>query len=200
MTYQPADGVDLYWVPLGAGEPLPVTRLSGRAFEHLAARRHHRDPVALFHAALLVYVEGVRTAIEMAPAWGNKVAERGVTLTGPVGLHGLGRSRYFRYEVRRWRGGSIPDIRFAVGGPVRVASDRQVATRLLDAVPDFPTATWGRDELRAGEMWNSNSLAAWLLERAGIDASQIAPPSGGRAPGWSAGVVVARRASGNENK
>jgi hypothetical protein len=42
-------------------------------------------------------------------------------------------------------------------------------------------------------MWNSNSIIAWLLERAGIDAAAVAPPSGGRAPGWAAGVAVARR-------
>lgn len=195
MPEPPTSGVDLYWVPLGAGEPLPVTRLSGRAFERLAARRAGRPPAALFHAALLVYVDSVRFAIEMAPAWGNPVADRGVVLTGPVGLPGLGRSRYFRYEVRCWRGGWIPDLDHAVGGPVRVSADPDVARRLLDAVPQFPTATWGRDSLRAGEMWNSNSLAAWLLERAGLDASGLGPPSGGRAPGWSAGVVVARRAS-----
>ena len=52
---------------------------------------------------------------------------------------------------------------------------------------------WGRDELRAGEMWNSNSFIAWLLARSGIDTDTIRPPDNGRAPGWEAGLVVARR-------
>ncbi len=42
-------------------------------------------------------------------------------------------------------------------------------------------------------MWNSNSVIAWLVARAGLDAEAIQPPTGGRAPGWNAGFVVARR-------
>jgi hypothetical protein len=41
-------------------------------------------------------------------------------------------------------------------------------------------------------MWNSNSTIAWLIARAGLDAESIQPPAGGRAPGWRAGVAVAR--------
>jgi hypothetical protein len=57
----------------------------------------------------------------------------------------------------------------------------------------MPTPAWGRDELHTGEMWNSNSFICWLLVRGGLDASAIHLPAGGRAPGWHAGVVVARR-------
>jgi hypothetical protein len=53
----------------------------------------------------------------------------------------------------------------------------------------------GRDELHAGEMWNSNSLISWLLVRSGHRAGPIRPPAGGRAPGWSAGLTVAARAT-----
>jgi hypothetical protein len=42
-------------------------------------------------------------------------------------------------------------------------------------------------------MWNSNSLVSWLLARSGVDVEAVALPAGGRAPGWSAGIVVARR-------
>jgi hypothetical protein len=42
-------------------------------------------------------------------------------------------------------------------------------------------------------MWNSNSIVAWLVARAGLDADAIVPPMGGRAPGWNAGLLVARR-------
>jgi hypothetical protein len=52
---------------------------------------------------------------------------------------------------------------------------------------------WGRDELGTGEMWNSNSVIAWVIARSGIEAQSIQPPQGGRAPGWRAGVVVASR-------
>jgi hypothetical protein len=42
-------------------------------------------------------------------------------------------------------------------------------------------------------MWNSNSIIAWLLASAGFDVPAIRLPARGRAPGWSAGLVVARR-------
>ena len=42
---------------------------------------------------------------------------------------------------------------------------------------------WGRDELHAGEMWNSNSLIAWLLARSGHHPDAIEMPARGRAPG-----------------
>ena len=46
-------------------------------------------------------------------------------------------------------------------------------------------------------MWNSNSLTAWLLSRRGHDpaAPGLQPPAHGRAPGWSAGLIVAARAN-----
>jgi hypothetical protein len=48
----------------------------------------------------------------------------------------------------------------------------------------------------AGEMWNSNSVIAWLLARSGLPIDVIRPPAGGRAPGWQAGVAAAHRPPG----
>jgi hypothetical protein len=42
-------------------------------------------------------------------------------------------------------------------------------------------------------MWNSNSVIAWVIANSGIDTESIRPPAGGRAPGWQAGLEVARR-------
>lgn len=42
-------------------------------------------------------------------------------------------------------------------------------------------------------MWNSNSVIAWLLAQSGLPTEAIRPPAGGRAPGWQAGLVIARR-------
>lgn len=81
----------------------------------------------------------------------------------------------------------------AGGHSVRLTDDPCVAQRVLDLVRDVPTPVWGRDELDAGEMWNSNSLSSWLIVRSGLDAESIEPPAGGRAPGWDAGLVGARR-------
>lgn len=189
----PPASVDLFWLPLGAGDDTHCVRTNGRLFEALAARRDHRPRSDLFHAALVVAVGGVEWAIEMGPAWGSAEPHRGVVCHGPVGARWLGRSRFFRYEVRCSGGGTIPDLAEAVESPRRLSSDEARAELLLTLAPAFPTATWGRDELGAGDMWNSNSLVAWLLARSGHDLSTIRPPRGGRAPGWSAGLVVAAR-------
>ena len=189
----PVGGVDLYWLPLGAGDRFPVVRWSGRAYEALTARRQRRDRCDVYHAALEIRIGERRYVVEMTPAWGAGGQERGTVASGPVGLRALGRSRYFRYEIHRWREGSIPDIAEAVGGAQRVTDDAEAARRLFDLVPAFPTATWGRDELGTGDMWNSNSLVAWLLARSGIDLHEVRTPRHGRAPGWYAGLEIAGR-------
>ena len=103
--------------------------------------------------------------------------DRGVVAEGSVGLAWLGRSRLFRYEVHRWKYGVIADAAEAVDSPQRLSNDRDLAQRVLDLVPAFPTCTWGRDDLVAGEMWNSNSLTSWLLARSGHDTKGLEPPS-----------------------
>jgi hypothetical protein len=184
-------GVDLYWLPLGAGGH--SVRLNGRVFEAVAARLERRPACDLYHSALEVRVPEGRFVIEMTPIADDNGAQRGVVAEGVVGSRRAGRFRMFRYEVRRWCDGVIPDVREAVESPRRLSDDPCVAQRVLDLVPDVPTPVWGRDELGAGEMWNSNSLISWLISRAGLRGESIQPPAAGRAPGWDAGLVVARR-------
>ncbi len=183
--------IDLYWLPLGAGGH--SVRLNGRIYEAIAAAAGRRPRCDLYHAALVVRDGDGRYAIEMTPAWASARPDRGVVAGGAVGSRTAGRWRLFRYEVRRWRDGVIPDLAEAVDSPRRLSTDAAAARRLLALVPDVPTPVWGRDELRAGEMWNSNSLVSWLLARSGLDVDAIRPPPGGRAPGWDAGLAVARR-------
>ncbi len=187
-----AAAVDLYWIPLGAGGH--CVRFNGRVFEAVAAARQHRSRCALYHAALIVELDGARYTIELAPSWNADTASRGVVCTGAVGSRRLGRWRLFRYELRCWRGGSIPDLQYAVGGPRRLSSDHVVVERLLGLVASVPTPVWGRDELACGDMWNSNSVIAWVIAGAGIPTDRIGPPAGGRAPGWNAGLAGARAA------
>jgi len=130
--------------------------------------------------------------IEMTPIRDGEGRQRGVVATGAVGSRWAGWPRVFRYEVRCWCGGSIPDVGEAVESPRLLTADLESAQRVLDAVPQVPTLVWGRDEWGAGEMWNSNSLIAWLIARCGLPTESIHPPAGGRAPGWHAGLVVAR--------
>ena len=182
--------VELLWIPLGAGQH--VVRLSGRAFEALTAFVQRRPACDLYHSALVVTVAGCRCVIEMTPVPDNDGDQRGVAAEGAVGSEWLGKFRVFRYEIRRWINGVIPDAdRATTTTCLQIASVD--AQRLLDIVSVVPTPVWGRDDLDAGEMWNSNSVTSWILQRGGLDTTQLAPPSGGRAPGWNAGLVVAAR-------
>jgi hypothetical protein len=194
----PLPGIDLYWLPLGAGGR--SVRLNGRVFEAVVAGLERRERRDLYHSALEVHVPGTRFVVEQAPAWPRDGVDRGVVAEGAVGARAAGRLRLFRYEVRRWRDGTIPDVGEAVESPLRVGDDVDHARRLLELVPQVPTPVWGRDELRAGEMWNSNSLISWLLARSGLDVEAIRTPAGGRAPGWRAGIVVARREQADEHR
>lgn len=181
--------VDLYWIPLGAGGH--SVRFNGRVFEAIAALRDRRERCDLYHSALIVELDGERYAIEVAPSPNSDESSRGVVATGAVGSRCLGWWRLFRYEVRCWRGGSIPDLADAVGDAQRITTHPCVARRVIAALPAIPTPVWGRDELHTGEMWNSNSVVAWVIATAGIPTDQLQPPPRGRAPGWSAGVAVA---------
>ncbi len=160
------------------------------------AARHRRARLCLYHSGLVVRLGGDTFAIEMTPVWAVSEPNRGVVAEGPVGMRSWGRSRLFRYEIRAWRDGIIPDLAAAVDSPRRLSSDDGMARRVIELAASFPTATWGRDEQRTGEMWNSNSLTSWLLAGSGhdTDAPSARPPAGGRAPGWGAGLAVAARA------
>jgi hypothetical protein len=183
--------VDLYWLPLGAGGH--SVKWNGRIYEAVKARLDGRRPLALYHSALQVHRGPDTYVIEQAPEPDLTGESRGVVAEGPVGARWAGRFRIFRYEIRVWRGGHIPDVAEAVDSPRRLSTDATVARRVLDVAKEIPTPVWGRDELGTGEMWNSNAVIAWILSTSGIDAASIQPPRAGRAPGWRAGVVVAGR-------
>ena len=183
----------LYWIPLGAGGS-GFVRLNGRIYEGVAARLQHRRAMALYHTALQVEVPEGRFVLEtMWPSPDANTNSRGVVVQGPVGSRRLSLIRTFRYEVRRWHNGVLPDADEAIGGPQRVSGEIEQARRLLDLVPSVPALTWGRDQLKTGEMWNSNSVISWLLVGSGVAMDSIHPPNGGRAPGWDSGITIAER-------
>jgi hypothetical protein len=183
--------VDLYWLPLGAGGHF--VRLNGRAYEALMARIERRRAYDLYHSALQVEIGDATFVIEQTPVPDLSGEQRGVAAAGSVGTRWADRFRIFRYEIRLWLNGHIPDVAEAVDSPLRLTTDENCARRVLDVVAKVPTPVWGRDELGTGEMWNSNSVIAWVIASGGIDAGSIRPPAGGRAPGWRAGLEVARR-------
>lgn len=188
--------IDLYWLPIGAGGH--CVRWNGRIYEWIVATHQRRPPAALFHSALRIRSGSTTYAVEMGPVWNVDATDRGVVCEGPVGARMLGRWRAFRYEVRCWADGVIPDLDEAVESPRHVSDDPIRVAALLELLPQVPPLTWGRDELAAGDMWNSNSLVSWALARTGHDVRLVAPPNGGRAPGWTAGVTLAaRQGAGN---
>jgi hypothetical protein len=164
------------------------------AFEAVAARVAGREAKDLYHSALTVRCDDTRSVIEMTPSTGAPHGPRGVVVEGPVGVPGVAGLRALRYEIRCWRDGAIDDIDEAVGDPIRLSDSAADARRVIALTREVPRLTWGRDELGTGEMWNSNSVVSWLVKRAGLPAEGIRPPRGGRAPGWRAGITVARRA------
>ena len=169
---------------------------NGRVYEAIKARLEGRPRFDLYHAALQVHLAGDAYVIEQAPEPDLSGERRGVVAEGPVGARWAGRFRIFRYEIRVWRGGNIPDIAEAVDSPRRLTDDEARARQVLDVVRQVPRLVWGRDEFGTGEMWNSNSVIAWLLATAGLPADRIPLPECGRAPGWEAGLVVATRIAG----
>ena len=142
---------------------------------------------------MMVHADDVTYALEMGPVWNVADNGRGVLCEGPVGSSRLGRLRAFRYEVRCWSGGHLPDVAEAVASPVRLTEDPVEVTALLEVLAQVPPLVWGRDELGTGDMWNSNSVVAWALARTGHQMDAIRPPAGGRAPGWKAGLELAAR-------
>ena len=143
--------IDLFWLPLGAGGHF--VRLNGRIYEAIRAARERRRALDLYHSALEVRVPDGRLVIENAwPIPDARTASRGIVVEGPVLSRRIARFRIFRYEVRRWKDGVIPDMRYAVGGPQRLSEDGDQTDRALDLVGSVPPLLWGRDELGAGEM------------------------------------------------
>jgi hypothetical protein len=184
--------LELYWIPLGAGTR--VVRISGKVYEACCALSQRRPRKDLYHSALVAHTTDGRTVVEMAPipdASGPRA--RGVVAEGCVGTRWARRFRRFRYEIRRWPEGVIPDLSYAIASPVQIADDPAVVHRVLELVSRVPTPVWGRDELHTGEMWNSNSVVSWALTGAGVCSKAGRPPGDGRAPGWDAGVLAAQR-------
>ena len=169
--------VDLCWIPLGAGGH--SVRLNGQVFEAIQAAREHRRRCELYHAAIVVELDLDRYTIEVAPSPDADEASRGVVGTGAVGSRHLGVLRLFRYEVRRWRNGSIPDLAAAVGKPRRLTTDPEVARRAPrprragSETSVGPRRTAGRRDVEL-------QLPRSLADRSGRPGGRYAAPTIGR--------------------
>jgi hypothetical protein len=180
-------GVDLYWSPLGASGHF--VRLNGRVYEALTARLQRRPARDLYHSALQVELPEGAFVIEQAPVTTGADGARCCRRGRPSALAG---QADFGSSATRSGSGAVATYRTS---PRPSTAPRASATRsnwrhLLELVPRVPASVWGRDELGTGEMWNWNSVIAWVIACSGIDVQSIQPPQGGRAPGWRAGVAV----------
>ena len=82
-------GVDLYWLPLGAGGWF--VKMNGRIWEAVQARRERRRPLDLYHTALVVRVPEGRFVVENCwPIPNADGPSRGVLVEGPVACRSLG--------------------------------------------------------------------------------------------------------------
>jgi hypothetical protein len=188
--------VDLFWIPLGAGHH--SVRCNGIAYETLRAAIERRARCDLYHAVLAIRLDGETYWVEMTPVPDGNGRQRGVVAEGPVGVRALGRLRLFRYEIRRWRDGVVPDLSFAVASPIRVTDHAATTRRIYDRLPAVPTHVWGRDVLGVRDMWSCNSIVSWTLAEAGVDVAAIPFPPQARAPGWDAGLAASTDRAGTE--
>ena len=93
-------GIDVLWIPLGAGGWF--VQFNGRVYEGVHALVRRRRPLQLYHTALEVHLPEGRFVVENAwPIPDTDGAARGVVVQGPVGSRPLARLRVLRYEVRR---------------------------------------------------------------------------------------------------
>lgn len=87
----PTPGIDLYWLPLGAGGCF--VKFNGRTFEALQAIVGRRRPLDLYHSALEVNAAAERFVIELTPIPSADDGARGVVGEGAVGSRHAGRGR-----------------------------------------------------------------------------------------------------------
>ena len=187
-----AAAADLYWIPLGAGGH--SVRFNGRVFEAVAAARQHRPRCDLYHAALVVDSAAIATR---SSSRRRRTPTRRAGASSPPAPSGAATSAAGACSATRCAAGaadrSRTSARRSAARPGHRPIRRSPGGCSISSRPS-PTPVWGRDELHAGEMWNSNSVIAWLLATAGLPAERLHPPARGRAPGWDAGLVVAHRA------
>ena len=178
----------LYWIPLGAGGR--CVRFSGRVFEALQAARQHRQRCDLYHAALVVELDGEGYTIELAPSPDADTSSRGAggywprreplrRLVAPVSLRGPLLSRRVHSRFRRGGRRTVPADqrprrRPPAARPRRGRARARVGTRRAEG---------GRDvELELDDRLADRQRGA--LDRSASPATARSRPGLGRRPRW----------------
>jgi hypothetical protein len=152
-------GIDLFWLPLGAGGH--SVRLNGIVFEAVSARLQRRPRYDVYHAALEVQVPVTRYVIEMTPIRSIDAIGREVVAIGAVGARWTGRFRTFRYEVLRWRDGVVPDVAEAVDSPRHLTDDLAIGQVSRSNAPVKSWRPWNRSTFRP---WSCCTICGGLAE------------------------------------
>ncbi len=143
-------GIDLYWIPLGAGGHF--VRLNGKVYEAVQALVQRRARRNLYHSALVVSVSEGSYVIECAWVSSTDSDKRGVVAAGPVWNNWAGRLRPL--SVTRCAVG------WAAPSPMsrrrwRARNDslatRATARRLIELSPQVPTPAMGPGSMREWE-------------------------------------------------
>lgn len=177
-------------MPVGAGTSR-FQQASLRLWESIEAARARRSRTILYHSALKLRTEGRTRTLELMPAFVSTASA--ALMTGPVGVSFAGRLRLFRYKIVCLEVESLPDEQWAVDSPQVLSEDPEVAEAIVRLAGRTPRYTWGRRVRGTSEMWTSDSVIAWLLMQLGVDLSPIRIPADGRAPGWFAGIELAKK-------
>ena len=96
-------------------------------------------------------------------------------------------ARLFRYEVRRWRNGVIPDVACAIASPVPAArtDPRPVAQRVLELLSQLsiPAPVWGRTNCTRARCGTPTPSPPGCSPRAATRPPASSRHPSGRAPG-----------------
>ena len=170
-----ASGIDLYWLPLGAGGH--SVRLNGLVFEAIAARLAAPGPPTSTTRRSRSTCR--RDGRDRAGAGVGRERRPGRRRRGSVGTRAAGRFRLFRYEVRRWRDGVIPDLAEAVESPRRLSDDRDLRAAVARARAGVADASLGSRRAAHGRDVELELAHLLAVVRSGLDVDSIRLPRAG---------------------
>ena len=170
--------------------------LNGKVFEAVAAWLDRRDRRDLYHSALEVQRAGGTVRDRAGAGAGERRRRARRRRRGRRRQHAAARPLPRSSATRSGAGatGCIPDVGEAVESPRRLSDDPDCARRLLELVPAGADARLGpRRAGRRRDVELELDSSPGSSRAAGSTSRRSRRPRGGRAPGWQAGIVIARR-------
>jgi len=213
--------VDLYFIQadssLGSLGRLVVTVPSGRSLTHTGLKVQLPEPNAPDGDRCPVYAIELQGYVSDSPGFFDVLRAaltgkpaRPTNEAGRVGQRQRGRALTpgrpqaltqgivgFSYGIRVWRNGELEDESEALD-KVRVSISCKVAKCVVENASNVPIFGYG--ESKHGDLWSSNSIPSYLLQRCGIDAEGVPIPGPAHVPGWDAGLRQAKAEAEGESQ